>query len=68
MVEYGVKAQVIVSATERVHSYDLATGCVVWEVGGLSRNVVASPVAADGLVVVGNSYDWQAMMAASTTR
>ena len=63
VVEHGGKQQVIVSATERVRAYDLATGAVIWEVGGLSRNVVASPVAAGGLVVVGNSYDWQAMMA-----
>ncbi len=57
VVEHGGKAQVIVSATERVRAYDLVTGSVVWEVGGLSRNVVASPVAAGGLVVVGGSYD-----------
>ena len=62
-VEHGGRAQAIVSATERVRAYDLATGDVVWEVGGLSRNVVASPVAAGGLVVVGGSYDWQKMMA-----
>ncbi len=63
VVEHGGRAQAIVSATERVRAYDLATGDVVWEVGGLSRNVVASPVAANGLVVVGGSYDWQKMMA-----
>ncbi len=63
VVEHAGKAQVIVSATERVRSYDLASGAVIWEVGGLSRNVVASPVAANGLVVVGGSYDWQKMLA-----
>ena len=63
IVEHGGKAQVIVSATERVRAYDLATGAVIWQVGGLPRNVVASPVAAGGLVVVGGSYDWQKMMA-----
>ena len=63
VVDHGAGAQVIVSATGRVRSYDLATGRVVWDVGGLSRNVVASPVAADGLVVVGGSYDWQKMLA-----
>ena len=63
IVEHGGRAQVIVSATERVRAYDLDTGKVIWQVGGLSRNVVASPVAADGLVVVGGSYDWQKMLA-----
>ncbi|MCP3964713.1 MAG: PQQ-binding-like beta-propeller repeat protein [bacterium] len=63
IVENAGKAQVIVSATKRVRSYDLATGKVLWQAAGLSRNVVASPVAADGMVFVGNSYDWQAMLA-----
>ena len=63
IVEHRGKPQAIVSATDRVRSYDLATGDVIWEVGGLSRNVVASPVSSDGLVVVGGSYDWQKMLA-----
>ena len=63
VVEHAGKPQVVVAATQRVRSYDLATGKVIWEAAGLSRNVVASPVAADGRVFVGNSYDWQAMLA-----
>ena len=63
VVENDGKPQVIVSATRRVRGYDLASGNLIWEAGGLARNVVASPVAADGLVYVANSYDWQAMLA-----
>jgi len=63
IVEYGGRTQVIVSATKRVRAYDLADGSLIWECGGLSRNVVASPVAGDGMVYVANSYDWQAMLA-----
>ena len=63
IIEHGDTQQVIISATNRVRSYDLKTGDVIWECGGLSRNVVASPVASDGLVVVANSYDGQAMLA-----
>ena len=63
VVEHGGKPQVIVAATKRVRSYDLATGRVIWECGGLSGNVVASPVAADGFVYVANSYDTRAMLA-----
>lgn len=63
VVEHGGKAQVVVSATGRVRGYDLANGEVIWECAGLSRNVVASPVAGGGMVYVANSYDWQAMMA-----
>ncbi len=63
IVEHDGTHQVIVSATNRTRAYDLKDGKVIWECGGLSRNVVASPVAADGFVYVANSYDWQAMMA-----
>ena len=63
VIEHAGKRQVIVSATGRVRGYDLATGDVIWECGGLSRNVVASPVAANGMVYVASSYDRQAMMA-----
>jgi outer membrane protein assembly factor BamB len=63
VVESGGKPQVVISATKLVRSYDLASGELLWYVGGLSRNVVASPVAADGMVFVANSYDWQALLA-----
>ena len=63
IVEHQGGRQVIVSATGRIRSYDLSTGKELWQCGGLSRNVVASPVAGHGLVVAANSYDWQAMLA-----
>ena len=46
-----------------MRAYDLANGDVIWECGGLSGNVVASPVAADGFVYVTNSYETRAMLA-----
>ena len=63
VVEHDGKAQVVISATNRVRSYNLLTGELIWECGGLSRNVVASPVAAEGIVYVASSYDQQAMFA-----
>ncbi|SRR6266540_232207 len=63
VVEHEGKAQIVVSATKRVRSYDLETGALLWECAGLSRNVVSSPVAGHGMVFAGNSYDWQAMLA-----
>ena len=63
IVEVAGKQQVVVAATRRVSGYDLATGQQIWECAGFSRNVVASPVAADGLVFAFNSYDWQALLA-----
>jgi outer membrane protein assembly factor BamB len=63
IVEHDGRVQVIVSGTSRVRGYDLATGKVIWQCGGLSANVVASPVAGDGMVFVGSSYDKKALLA-----
>lgn len=63
VVEHEGKPQVIVSATKRVRGYDLATGEQLWECGGLSENVVSSPVYGHGMVFAGNSYYEQAMIA-----
>jgi outer membrane protein assembly factor BamB len=63
VVEHKGIAQVIVPGTNRLRGYDLATGAVIWECGGLSSNIVASPVAANGFVYAGSSYDTRAMLA-----
>ncbi|MBI1924728.1 PQQ-like beta-propeller repeat protein [Candidatus Poribacteria bacterium] len=64
IVEDSGVPQVIISGSKRVRGYDLATGRVIWECGGLSvENVVSSPVAGDGMVYAGSSYDKQAMLA-----
>lgn len=67
IVQVDGKPQVIVAGTERTRGYDLATGNIVWECGGLSNNVVASPVFDKGIVYVGSSYDTQAFLAIRVT-
>ncbi len=54
--------QVVVSAANRIRSYELATGKLLWECGGLSHNVVAGPVSQKGLVICGSSYEKQAIL------
>jgi outer membrane protein assembly factor BamB len=63
VVEHGGTAQLIISGTSRIRGYDVTNGKVLWECGGLSVNVVASPVAADGMVFAGSSYDKRALLA-----
>lgn len=63
VVEHAGRKQVVISATKRVRGYAFEDGTLLWECAGLSRNVVSSPVAGDGMVFAGNSYDWQAMLA-----
>jgi outer membrane protein assembly factor BamB len=63
VVQYKGPPQVIVSATGKVRGYDLRTGKEIWACGGLSHNVVASPVFSEGILYVGSSYETRSMMA-----
>jgi outer membrane protein assembly factor BamB len=63
VVEHAGRAQVVTSATHRVRGQALADGAPLWEVGGLSTNVVATPVAGAGLVFAGSSYDTRKLLA-----
>jgi len=50
VVEINGKTQVITSATNKVRSYDSESGEIIWECTGMTRNVIPSPVYADGIV------------------
>ena len=63
VVQHDGRFQVVVSGTKRVRGYDLKTGQLIWEVGGLPGNIVASPVSADGIVFASGSYEKQALLA-----
>jgi outer membrane protein assembly factor BamB len=51
----GVK-QVVVAATNKVRSYDLKTGKVLWECAGLGVNVIPAPVRLDDVVYVMSGF------------
>ena len=63
IIENDGRAMLIVAGTNRVRAYDPATGKVIWECGGLSSNIVATPVAADGMLFAGSSYEKRAFLA-----
>ena len=50
VVEHAGQAQVVVNGTNRLVSYDLATGTPVWQTGGTTMNAIPSPVSANGIV------------------
>jgi outer membrane protein assembly factor BamB len=56
VLEVNGRAQAIVPAMERVRSYDLETGDVVWESDGLTMNAIPSPVHEDGLVFLMSGF------------
>lgn len=61
--DFEGKPQVIVAGTGAVRAYDLKSGDVIWECTGLSNNIVATPIAHDGMVYVGSSYEIKSMFA-----
>ena len=48
IVEHDGKPQIVVSGTNKVRAYDLATGKLLWEAGGQTANAIPSPVPFDG--------------------
>jgi len=55
--------QVVANATNKVRSYDLATGEPLWECGGQTVNAIPSPVAGQGLVFVTSGFRGNALYA-----
>ena len=56
IVEHDGRPQVITSGMNRVRSYDLETGTIVWESPGVTMNPIPSPVYADGMVFVTSGF------------
>jgi outer membrane protein assembly factor BamB len=56
VVERGGKTHVVVNGRNRVRSYDLATGRVLWECGGQTVNAIPSPVSRGGIVYCMSGY------------
>jgi outer membrane protein assembly factor BamB len=56
VVEHDGRPQVVTSGMNRLRSYDLETGKVVWESEGVTMNPIPSPVAGDGMVFVTSGF------------
>lgn len=57
------KPQVITAGTNRIRSYDLATGELLWEGDGLTRNAIPSPVASGGFVYLTSGFQGNVLQA-----
>jgi outer membrane protein assembly factor BamB len=65
VVQHAGRTQVILNATQRIRSYDLATGKEIWSCGGMTINAIPSAVAADGVVYVMSGYKGSLAVAVS---
>ena len=63
ILENGGKPLAVVNGTKRIRAYDLATGDVVWECGGMTTNAIPTPVADDKLVYVLSGFRGDALRA-----
>jgi outer membrane protein assembly factor BamB len=51
IVKAGGRTQVVTSGSTRVRSYDLQTGKLIWECGGLGSNPIACPIVFENLAI-----------------
>lgn len=63
IVEHEGKAQVVTAATNRIRSYDLETGEMIWQCAGLTSNAIPSPVHANGIVYATSGFRGSALLA-----
>jgi outer membrane protein assembly factor BamB len=63
VIEKDGKAQVVVTATSKIRSYDPASGKLNWECGGLTRNVIPSPVADSEMVYCMSGFQGNSLLA-----
>jgi outer membrane protein assembly factor BamB len=68
IVDVNGRAQVITPAMERVKSYDLETGQVVWETDGLTMNAIPSPVVLDNIAILMSGFRGNSLKAIDLTK
>lgn len=56
IVDHDGRKQVILNGTNRVRSYDLKTGELIWQCGGQSVNAIPSPVRYDDTAISMSGY------------
>ena len=62
-IDHAGRTEIVVSATNKVRSYDPATGKVLWESGGLGSNAIPVPVYQNGMVYVMSGHRDPKLMA-----
>jgi len=63
IIKHDGVEQVIVSSTNRIRSYELATGKVIWECGGMTTNVIPTPISDFGMLYAISGFRGAALLA-----
>ncbi|MCH2182024.1 MAG: PQQ-binding-like beta-propeller repeat protein [Mariniblastus sp.] len=62
IVKFGDKVQIVTNGTNRVRSYDLANGDLIWECGGQAGNPIPTPMVIDDMVICMTGFRGNAAM------
>ncbi len=68
VVRVNGRPQVITSATNKIRSYDLETGEIIWEGSGMTANVIPSPIVSGNRVYLMSGFRGNALMAIDLTK
>ena len=63
IVEVNGRAQVVASATNAVRAYDLHDGKLLWTCGGMTLNVIPTPICAGDLLYATSGFRGNALLA-----
>jgi outer membrane protein assembly factor BamB len=63
IAQYNGKRQIVVNATRRIRAYDPTDGKTIWQCGGMTENVIPSPVSAAGIVYCMSGFRGNSIMA-----
>lgn len=63
IVEFAGKTQVVTCGDNLVRSYDLETGAIIWQCGGLSQNTIPCPVTDGERVYCMSGYQGYSLLA-----
>ena len=63
VLEHDGRRQVVTAATNRIRSYDAASGGLLWEATGMTGNVIPCPVADKGIVTCMSGFRGSSLMA-----
>jgi len=54
--EYEGKTQLILNGTNRIRSYDLSNGEIIWQMGGMTVNAIPTPIIHDQVAYLMSGY------------
>ncbi len=68
IVEFEGRTQIVTSASNKIRSYDLVNAELIWECSGMTRNVIPSPVSANGMIYLMSGFRGSSLLAINLSK